>query len=765
MPKNPPSIHQYGRFIPEEHCFLLEHEPPKKWVNLHFNDVGDDEAYFETTNIGDGHMKWRDREGNGVNLVSYDSKYLYIRDDADNIVFSPWGCPAPTDVTDRSCRYYPWQTITRGSAAGLRATQRVFVPRHRVQEIWTVTVDNLTDAPRRVSVFAYALFQLNGNNASGAGVGKDTSSRVEPDLHGVIVSNRDRHRPHERYNGYICCLEHFHAAAGYRDTFTRSDFSHSTPKILWGWDCDNSPGVGPDCAGTLQARVEIAPGESARLDFLIGPCSGREELAAILAETTPEAIDGWVEEQKARELEWAGKYTVEVGHPHIEALINQWSKHQMVSYLINKSGFRDNLQNDMGVSLFDYPMARANLLRALASQYADGSCPHGFRPLNDKTYADKPAWILQSVPALIRESGEFELLEVEVPYYRSDDKGTVWDHMLRAMRYLANDTGKNGLCDQHFADWNDGLEPSEETGARESVMVTQQLAFGLLEVAELARRRGEGAVEREAGDWHAHFTRLLNEVAWDGRWYRRTLTESGYNLGSDENDEGKIFMNTQSWAVFSRTAVDGRAEQCMQAVDDMIEQEAGFSICAPGFSKFDQRIGKFSASRPGLAENGGCYNHGAGFKGVADCMLGRAEQAWRTFLKVAPDSPWNPVSRSQTEPFSFTNCYMSLPETYGKAHYPWRTGTCSWFNLLLVEWILGARRHYEGLLIDPCLSREIPNAKINRTFRGAHFDIEIDNTAGRCKGVSKLTVDGRDADPATPLKGEPGKTHAVRVVL
>ncbi|MGF1447864.1 MAG: GH36-type glycosyl hydrolase domain-containing protein [Opitutales bacterium] len=759
-----PSIHQYGRFLPEESCFLLEHEPPKKWVNLHFNQPGDDEAYFETTNIGDGHMKWRDHDGNGTNLVSYDSKYLFIRDDADNTTFSPWGCPAPTDVTERTCRYYPWQTVTAGTAAGLRATQRVFVPRHRVQEIWTVTLENLTDRPRNVSVFGYAMFQLDGNTASGGGGWKDNHSRVEPDVHGVLVYNRARHAPHDRYKGYLVCLDHFHGASGYRDYFTRADFSVATPKILWGWNADNQDGVGPDCAGIVQAKLELAPGATARVDFLLGPCRDKDDVARMLADTTPEAIDGWVDEQKAQELEWAGKYTVTIGRPHLESLINQWSKHQMVSYLINKSGFRDNLQNDMGVSLFDYPMARANLLRALASQYADGSVPHGFRPLNDKTYADKPAWILQTVPALVRESGEFGLLDVEVPYFRSAEKGTVWDHMLRAMRYLANDTGENGLCDQHFADWNDGLEPSEQTGARESVMVTQQLAFGLLEVQELARRRNEPAIEKEAADWHVHFTKLLNDVAWDGRWYRRTLCGSGFVVGSDANEEAKIFVNPQSWAVLSQTAINGRAEQCMAAVDEYIERDVGFSICAPGFTKFDQRIGKFSASRPGHAENGGCYNHAAGFKGLADCMLGRAEQAWRTFIKVCPDSPENPVSRSQTEPFSFTNCYMTLPEGYGRAHYPWRTGTCNWFNLLLVEWILGARRHYDGLLIDPCLSKEVSTAGIVRTNRGARYEIEIDNTAGRCKGVRELHLNGKPVE-GDPILRETSGTHQVKVVI
>jgi cellobiose phosphorylase len=289
-------------------------------------------------------------------------------------------------------------------------------------------------------------------------------------------------------------------------------------------------------------------------------------------------------------------------------------------------------------------------------------------------------------------------------------------------------------------------------------MVTQQLCLGLLEVAELARRRNEPAIEREALDAHAHFHKLLNEVAWDGAWYVRTLCSGGYTMGSDANAEGKIFMNTQSWAVLSGTAPAERAASAMAAVDRMIETDFGFSIAAPAFTKFDERIGKFSASRPYLTENGGCYNHAAGFKGVADCMLGRAEEAWRTYLKVAPGSPWNPISNSRVEPFSFTNCYSLIPQHPGFAHYPWRTGTAAWFTQLLIEWILGVRRHYDGLLIDPCLPASLPRVRVVRTYRGAVFDVTIWNRPGGGKNPASIHLDGVKIEgcllPVTPGRHE-----------
>ena len=760
--KLPPSI-RYGCFTDGGH-YRLDRQPPRKWNNLHYNEPGEHEVYAEISNIGDGQIFVRDGLGCGCQLVSWDRKFLYIRDDETGVVFCPGGEPAPEPVKDVTCRYGAATTEIQGACRGLRATHRIFVPRREICEAWTLTLENLTARPRNVSVFAYAQFQLTGVNSEGKWVGSDNSSEVLKAIHGVFVQNRDRSVPNGRFNGYLVTLADFAGGNGYRDQFTRSDFSLSTPRIGWGWNCDNQGGCGPDCAGVVQVRLTIPPRGKGRADFLIGQAANVDEVKRVLKRLTPGKLDRACAEQVALERERAERFSVETGNAQVDGLINHFVKKQMVSYLINKSGFRDNLQNDMGVAMFDYPLAKANLLRALASQYANGSVPHSFRPMNRLQYADKPCWILQVVPSLVKESGDFGLLDEVVPYFESRESGTVWDHMLRTMRYLVQDTGAHGLCDQHFADWNDGLEPSEKTGARESVMVTQQLAFGLLEVGELAQLRGDEAVAEEARTWHAEFTRRLNEEVWDGEWYQRTLCGTGYRIGTKANREAQVFLNTQVWAILSQTAPPDRAALCMKAVDRHLEKDCGFAIVDPPFTKFDERIGKFSATRAHYATNGGCYNHAAGFKVVADCMLGRAEQAWRTLVKVVPDSPWNPISRSWAEPFAFNNCYDRIPQVYGRAQYPWRTGTAAWFTIALVEWMLGARRSYAGLLIDPCLTKKIKTARLVRTFRGARFEIELDNRAGRCQGAKSITLDGVE------LRGQVlpdlrSGTHQVKVVI
>ena len=221
-----------------------------------------------------------------------------------------------------------------------------------------------------------------------------------------------------------------------------------------GFDCDGrGGGYANDCCGIVQVKLTLAPGQRARRDFLIGQAASVEEAIDVRRTLSPDAIDQLCEEQAVHERRRAESFRIKTGHRLYDSLLNDFTKKQMVSYVMHKSGFRDNLQTDAALCMADYAMAEENVLRALGSMYASGSAPHSFRPLNPLQYADKPAWVFLAVPALIKESGDFSLLERELGFIDSRERTSVWDHLLRAMRFLCNDTGPNGLCDQHFADW------------------------------------------------------------------------------------------------------------------------------------------------------------------------------------------------------------------------------------------------------------------------------------------------------------------------
>lgn len=757
-----------GHFSENGYCFNITGEPPRKWFNTFVNGIAQDEIYAVVSHLNDGDVTLRDEVGNECKLIDYDSTCVYVRDDEDNTTFNPMGQPCPQSINNQSCKIYPWMNEWSGSCNGIFSRLRTFVPANTAVLIWDMVVRNDSDRARKVSTFAYARFSLTGRDQNAQQIWNNNRASIHPEFGGVFVKNFNQCVPTDRYNGYIFALDGFTAANGYRDHFTRADYSLSTPKILWGWNCDNRGDKGPDSAGIIQCSDTLAPGEERRYVFVLGQASDTNEVTQIKSEISYDRVDAWLAEQEAIERQRADSFRIDIGNDHHNALVNCWVKKQFMTYLVNKSGFRDNLQTDYAMAMVDYPVAKDNLLRALASQWADGCVPHGFRPLVRLKYSDKPAWIFLAVPWLIKESGDLNFLQEQVPYLESDEVGSVWDHMIRTMRYMLNDLGPNGLSNQHYADWNDDLESTPEAGERESIMVTQQLAYGLREMIELAKRSGDTAIATEAQTAYDTICTNLNDTAWDGDWYIRTICEDGYRVGSKENKEAQFWMNTQSWAILSGCANDQRGKRCLEIVDERLECDEGFMVLNPPFTKYDPRVGNISNKIPYTEINGGCYNHAAGFKCVADCMMGRPEQAWRTWQKITPNSKWLPTERSGAEPFSYNNFYVKdepdHPVYAWKAGYPWRTGTAAWFTVALIEWILGVRRDYDGLLIDPCLSKDIPKASLSRNFRGATYHIHIDNSAGRCTGTTSITVDGKLLDGNLLPCFDSGE-HTVEVVI
>lgn len=731
------TIGQFGRFTEGGNCFEAHTTPHRRWMNVLHNDYFDGangslELFAQVSQYGDGPVHMRPPDGRVVSLVNWESAGLYVRDDGSLRSFSPAGSPLATPVEDRRVRYRRESVEISSVCDGLRATQRIFVPRMLPVQIWTVTLENPGPHPRNLSVFAAVRFDLGGGPCAD----------VIDELGGVYAWKYDSTGNDCHHRAFLCVTSGFAAATAHREDFFQPSLSFSTPRLLDGHDLGGVSASGFDAMGAVQARLNLAPGESRRLDFVVGHAPTPGAAIALRAELTPDRIDALLAEYAARECRLAEAYTVETGHPNLDALINGFVKKQHLAYLVNKSGFRDNVQVCLALAMADEELAATALLRALSHQYAAGWAPHGFRPPSAKQCSDEPVWILQAVPWHIQQTGDFSFLQRQIPFLDDPAPATVWEHVLRAMRWLVNDTRVHGLCDLRSGDWNDGLSPRGDHGGRESVMVTQQLCFGLLEVAALADRIGETAVAVECRAHHAEFARRINEHAWDGEWYRRILCDDGSCVGSAQNEEGRIFINSQSWAVLGRAAPPDRAVRCMDSLEKHLGLDIGYRVVAPPFTKFDPKVGGSTTVFPGMIENGGCYNHAAGFKGVADCLLGRAEEAWKTFRKVAPDNPDNPVARSHAEPFAFSNLFIADRYRYGRSLYAWNTGTGAWFAILLVEYILGVRRSYDGLLIDPCLTVEIPQARVVRKFRGATFDIRIDNTAGRRTGVRSLVCDG-----------------------
>lgn len=281
------------------------------------------------------------------------------------------------------------------------------------------------------------------------------------------------------------------------------------------------------------------------------------------------------------------------------------------------------------------------------------------------------------------------------------------------------------------------------------------------ELEMLSERLGEHA---RAADWRAKKDKLaekVNEKAWNGEYYVRAFSKFGVVGDKSSENGGKIYVNPQSWSVLSGVCPPERLGKVIAAMDGM-ETAEGIPMCAPSYEKYDESVGRMSGMLPGVYENGGIYNHAGCFKVMADCRLGRGEQAVNALKKIAPDGASNPSSVTTTEPYVFTNCYLKHPSVDMQVGFSWQTGSSAWGLMCYYEGILGLHRDYDGLRIQPALPGGWKRAEAWRNYRGSRLHITYLNSGG---SRVILKIDGRSVEGNVVPPFSDGEAHEVTVTL
>jgi cellobiose phosphorylase len=735
-------------FSPQGEAFVLETTlPPRPWKNAHFSGAAGTWRYWSRfTNTGAGSAFCVDAEGNHLQLIpEHGHKTIYLRDEEDARVWSIAGFPVVSEVRDYRCEYRRESTEFSSSFRDIHASQRGFVPKDATYEIWTLRLENRSDRQREISAVPYVSLQLDGFRSAYEFGSWHKVATVESALNGMWAQNRYPNPKPEWYRAALITDKPLVGATAGDGAVFPSEYSYSHPALVTGKDLPFQDAMHDEDGMSLmlQNRFILAPGAVETVHYVFGHIPTVEAGAEVLALLRRR---GWVEEQlaevAARERALAETSQIETGHARIDRFFNIWLKKQMSSYLAFKSGVRDNLQTDMSFAMADYPASLNNMLAVLSSQFECGNFPHSHSPFNPKIYSDKPTWCLMTVPALIRESGDFSVLELPLPYIRPDgsptpNTETVQGHLIRAFNYLRQDIGENGLHRHHHADWNDDLD-----GLSESSLVSMLFCKGLLDCADLWAAAGQTSLEKRFRDEYEAVKTRVNEVAWDGDWYLRGFGKTGRPIGSKTNNEGRIFLNPQSWAVLADIASEERRAKLWSAVDHHLETPLGMRVLHPAYTRFDPEVGSLSAALPGFYVNG-IYHHAGAFKMAADCRAGRANAAWRTLEKLLPDSPENPSQLSHCEPFAMTNCYRGDDLRPGLSGDVWHTGTAPWIFSSILEGLIGLQREYAGLRITPCLPAAIKEARAQRLFRGCRYDLHIRRNATLPTGQRILRVEGQ----------------------
>jgi len=446
-------------------------------------------------------------------------------------------------------------------------------------------------------------------------------------------------------------------------------------------------------------------------------------------------------------------------------------------------GFRDSSQDVMGV-LASMPEEAKELLQKLISvQKPDGSAMHQFyastmvanegdaREHADRPdyYGDDQLWIVLAVCAYLKETGDLNFLKQELPFYEKDkllerrERGSVLEHLQRAVEFTRKDVGAHGLPLLGFADWNDTV--NLKRGA-ESLFVANLYGKALLELIELLGQLGDDSqAEKYTRDYEAMRTRV-NEFAWDGDWYVRYFDHDGSAIGTHKNEQGKIWTNGQSWPVISGFATPERANKALQSVSRLLNTKNGIKLSAPGYDGYDPDKGGVTTYPPGAKENGGIFLHSNPWVMIAETLVGNGDRAFQYYTQINPAAKNDLMEEYELEPYVYAqNILGDEHAQFGLGRNSWLSGTASWCYQAATKHILGVRPSYKGLELDPCIPKAWDGFEVTRVFRGATYKIRVKNPSHVSKGVKSLVVDGRlVSGNIAPLFSD-GKTHEVEVTL
>ena len=446
-------------------------------------------------------------------------------------------------------------------------------------------------------------------------------------------------------------------------------------------------------------------------------------------------------------------------------------------------GFRDTAQDVMGVMAHAPAAARRLIEMLLSVQRRNGSAFHQFNPLTmianagdsrevegaPDYYGDDHLWIVLAIAAYLKETGDLAFLDKTVPYYEKDradrpvEAGTVLDHMRRAVEFTTANVGAHGLPLLGFADWNDTV--NLRAGA-ESLFVAHLYGKALLEMIDLAQHMDDSAAANRYQDYYTAMKAKVNDQAWDGEWYLRYFDANGNPLGSRENRHGQIYVNGQSWPVIAGFATPDRARQALDSVNRRLNTRNGIKLSTPGFNAWDPARGGITTYPPGAKENAGIFLHANPWVIMAEAMLGNGERAFEYYNQINPVAKNDKIDEFECEPYVYPQNVLSDEHPqFGLARNSWLTGTASWAYQAATQYILGIAPAHDGLRIDPCIPRRWDGFKLVRRFRGAVYQIEVENVDHVAKGVKSVRVDGQLIEGNLIPILEEGQVHKVEVVM
>ncbi|MFW9607879.1 MAG: GH36-type glycosyl hydrolase domain-containing protein [Prevotella sp.] len=789
---------KYGHFDDAHREYVItDPKTPWPWINY----LGNEDFFSLISNTAGGYSFYKDAKFRRITRYRYnnvpmdnDGRYFYIKD--GDITWNPGWKPCRTPLDKYECRHGMNYTRIIGQKNEVEANVLFFVPLHKNCEIQQMKLRNLGNSTKHLKVFSFQEWCL-WNAATDMENFQRNFSTGEVEIEGSTIYHNTEYRERRNHYAFYHVNQEIQGYDTDRETFIGLYSEKSAPDAVVEGRARNSFAHGWSPIASHYLEIELKPGESRDLVFILGYVENpqeqkfeskkvinKEKAHVLISEfDTTEKVDKAFHELNEYWNNLLSIFTVKTGNDKLDRMVNIWNQYQcMVTFCMSRSasffesgigrgmGFRDSNQDLVGFVHQIPQRARQRIIDIASTQFADGGCYHQYQPLSKRGnndigggFNDDPCWLIFGTVAYIKETGDFSILDEMVPF---DNKpGTevkLFDHLKISMDHVINNLGPHGLPLIGRADWNDCLnlncfswDPNESfqttenqsKGSKaESLMIAGLFVVTGKDYVELCRRLGK---PHEADRMETAVKAMENSVkvhGWDGEWFLRAYDFYGEKIGSNENEEGKIFIESQGWCTMAGIGLkEGLCDKALDSVKERMECEHGIVLNNPAYTTYHVEMGEISSYPEGYKENAGIFCHNNPWVIIGETVDGRGDDAWNHYKKILPSYVEEKYQTlHKVEPY--VNCQMVAGKDSarpGEGKNSWLTGTAAWMWYTISEYILGIKPSYDGLMIDPCLPSTAKSYEVTRKFRGGEFHITVNNPEGNQKGIKSITLDGK----------------------
>ncbi len=811
---------RYGHFDDAHREYVItDPQTPWPWINY----LGNEDFFSLISNTAGGYSFYKDAKFRRITRYRYNDvpmdnngRYFYIKD--GDTVWNPGWKPCRTPLDNYECRHGMNYTRITGSKLGVVASVLFFVPLHTAAEVQMLSLANNSNEVKHLKIFSFEEWCLWNAATDMENFQRNFSTgEVEIEQQTSTIYHKTEYRERRNHYAFYHVNTPIQGFDTDRESFVGLYNEYSAPQAVVEGKPRNSVAHGWSPVASHYIEVELKPGEKCDLIFLLGyveneqdkkwECKkviNKEKAHALMDRfATREQVDKAFAELKVYWDQLLDIFVVDSGNDKLDRMVNIWNQYQcMVTFCMSRSasffesgigrgmGFRDSNQDLVGFVHQIPERARQRIIDIASTQFPDGGCYHQYQPLTKRGnndigggFNDDPCWLIFGTVAYIKETGDFSILDEPVPFDNvPGSEVSLLEHLKVSFNHVINNLGPHRLPLIGRADWNDCLnlncfswnpdesfqttENKSEGSKAESLMIAGLFVVTGRDYVSLCRHLGHNDEADRAQKAVDDMVEAVEKSGWDGKWYLRAYDYFGHKIGSDENEEGKIFIESQGWCTMAAIGKEkGYPEMALDSVKERMECEHGIVLNNPAFTTYHVEMGEISSYPEGYKENAGIFCHNNPWVIIGETVAGRGDDAWRHYTKILPSYVEEKYQTlHKVEPY--VNCQMVAGKDAarpGEGKNSWLTGTAAWMWYTVSEFILGIQPDYEGLRIDPCLPSAAKEYTVKRRFRGALYHIHVVNPDGHQKGVKRISLDGK-AVSGTLVPWSEGE-HQVEVVM